>query len=51
MLNPDEDFAPSGVKSEVTLSAAPKPSLSDKLHESRIPIVKTFGDIFQAIGF
>jgi hypothetical protein len=51
MLNADEDFTPSAESSEVTLSAAPERSLSDKLHDSKVPIVKTFGDIAEAFGF
>jgi murein DD-endopeptidase MepM/ murein hydrolase activator NlpD len=51
MLNADEDFTPSAENSEVTLSAAPERSLSDKLHDSKVPIVKTFGDIAEAFGF
>ncbi len=38
-------------QTEVTISQVPAPSLSDRLHESRVPIVKTLGDIAEIFGF
>jgi RHS repeat-associated protein len=51
MLSTNEDSPSSSESSGATFSAAPDPSLSDKLHESKIPILKTFGDIAAAFGF